>query len=201
MGLTKSQYLQFESRITLRTRNKIMIKVSDTLTLTTISITDQEKLFDLMSRIYLPEYRHLWFDDGSWYMEKIYSYANLAMDLDNPNSTYYFVHYQSETIGILKLIENVPLIEFKNRKSAKLDRIYLDPAFHGKGIGKTLVHWTENRLAASGHSILWLEAIDTQKKAVVFYEKMDFQICGTFDLEFELIHANLRGMYRMYKNI
>jgi hypothetical protein len=36
-----------------------------------------------MSRIYLPEYRHLWFDDGSWYMEKIYSYANMAMDLDN----------------------------------------------------------------------------------------------------------------------
>jgi hypothetical protein len=28
---------------------------------------------------------------------------------------------------------------------------------------------------------------------------MDLQICGTFDLEFELIHANLRGMYRMYK--
>jgi GNAT superfamily N-acetyltransferase len=43
---------------------------------------------------------------------------------------------QSQTIGILKLIENIPLAEFKNRKSAKLDRIYLDPEFHGQGIGK-----------------------------------------------------------------
>jgi GNAT superfamily N-acetyltransferase len=67
------------------------------------------------------------------------------------NSSYYFVQYQSQTIGILKLIENIPLAEFKNRKSAKLDRIYLDPEFHGQGIGKTLLDWTE-RLAASGHS-------------------------------------------------
>jgi ribosomal protein S18 acetylase RimI-like enzyme len=154
-----------------------------------------------MQRIYLPEYRHLWLDSGSWYMEKIYSYTNLARDLDNPNSYYYFVHYQSETIGILKLIENIPLAEFKDRKSAKLDRIYLDPAFHSRGIGKTLIHWTEKRLVVSGHSILWLEAIDTQEKAVVFYEKMDFQICGTFKLEFDLIHDNLRGMYVMYKFI
>jgi hypothetical protein len=47
-----------------------MIVVSDTITLTAITINDQEKLFELMSRIYLPEYRHLWFDDGSWYMKK-----------------------------------------------------------------------------------------------------------------------------------
>jgi GNAT superfamily N-acetyltransferase len=95
-----------------------------------------------MSRIYLPEYRHLWFDDGSWYMEKIYS-TNMERDLAIHNSSYYFVQYQSQTIGILKLIENIPLAEFKNRKSAKLDRIYLDPEFHGQGIGKTLLDWTE----------------------------------------------------------
>jgi GNAT superfamily N-acetyltransferase len=178
-----------------------MIVVSDTITLKAITINDQEKLFELMTRIYLPEYRHLWFDDGSWYMEKIYSYVNMERDLANHNSSYYFVRYHLETIGILKLIENIPLVEFKNRKSAKLDRIYLDPAIHGQGIGKTLVEWTEKKLAASGHSLLWLEAIDTQKKAVVFYEKMNFQICGTFKLEFELIHTDLRGMLRMYKSI
>lgn len=181
--------------------NKNRIVVSETITLTTISITDQEKLFSLMSRIYLPEYHHLWFDAGAWYMDKIYSYANLEKDLATPNSSYYFVHYQSEAIGILKLIENVPLVEFKDRKSAKLDRIYLDPDFHGKGIGKTLIHWVENRLASSSHSILWLEAIDTQEKALAFYEKMDYKICGTFELKYDLIHPYLRGMYRMYRPI
>jgi GNAT superfamily N-acetyltransferase len=76
-------------------------------------------------------------------MEKIYSYTNMERDLAIHNSSYYFVQYQSQTIGILKLIENIPLAEFKNRKSAKLDRIYLDPEFHGQGIGKTLLDWTE----------------------------------------------------------
>jgi hypothetical protein len=32
-----------------------MIVVSDTITLTAITINDQEKLFELMSRIYLPD--------------------------------------------------------------------------------------------------------------------------------------------------
>ena len=178
-----------------------MIRVSDTLTLTSISITDQEKLFQLMSKIYLPEYRHLWQDDGNWYMEKIYSYANLESDLANPNSSYYFVHYQLETIGILKLVENIPLTEFKDRKAAKLDRIYLDPVFHSKGIGKELLNWTENKFLVSGHSILWLEAIDTQQKALAFYEKMGYKVCGIFRLDYQLIHTNLRGMYRMYKSI
>jgi GNAT superfamily N-acetyltransferase len=93
------------------------------------------KLFELMSE-YIFEYRHLWFDDGSWYMEKNIFYTNMERDLAIHNSSYYFVQYQSQTIGILKLIENIPLAEFKNRKSAKLDRIYLDPEFHGQGIGK-----------------------------------------------------------------
>ena len=154
-----------------------------------------------MSRIYLPEYRHLWFDSGNWYINKIYSYANLESDLATPNSSYYFVYYQSELIGILKVIENVPLIEFKEQKSAKLDRIYLDPAFHSKGIGKTLIHWTEKRLADTGHTILWLEAIDTQEKALTFYERMDYKTCGIFKLQYELIHPHLRGMYRMFKSI
>jgi GNAT superfamily N-acetyltransferase len=77
-------------------------------------------------------------------------YTNMERDLAIHNSSYYFVQYQSQTIGILKLIENIPLAEFKNRKSAKLDRIYLDPEFHGQGIGKTLLD--RKRLAASGHS-------------------------------------------------
>jgi GNAT superfamily N-acetyltransferase len=119
-----------------------------------------------MSRIYLPEYRHLWFDEAG--MEKIYSYTNMERDLAIHNSSY-FVQYQSQTIGILKLIENIPLAEFKNRKSAKLDRIYLDPEFHGQGIGKTLLDWTER--SSKWSFPLWLEAIDTQKKAVLFYEK------------------------------
>jgi GNAT superfamily N-acetyltransferase len=106
----------------------------------------------------------------------------MERDLAIHNSSYYFVQYQSQTIGILKLIENIPLAEFKNRKSAKLDRIYLDPEFHGQGKHRNSSRLDRKRLAASGHSLLWLEAIDTQKKAVLFYEKMNFQICGTFKL-------------------
>jgi hypothetical protein len=87
---------------------------------------------------------------GIW---KIYSYTNMERDLAIHNSFYYFVQYQSQTIGILKLIENIPLAEFKNRKSAKLDRIYLDPEFQPRH-RKNSSRLDRKRLAASGHSLL-----------------------------------------------
>jgi hypothetical protein len=39
------------------------------------------------------------------------------------------------------------------------------------------------------------------RKRRYYFMKNELQICGTFKLEFKLIHANLRGMYRMYKSI
>jgi GNAT superfamily N-acetyltransferase len=120
-----------------------------------------------MSRIYLPEYRHLWFDDGSWYMEKIYP-TPIWTRSRHSQLILLFCSVSIANNWDFKIDRKYSLAEFKIE--SKLDRIYLDPEFHGQGIGKTLLDWTK-KISSKWSFHFMVEAIDTQKKAVLFYEK------------------------------
>ena len=178
-----------------------MIEVSDKISLKKISLDDQKALHQLMAQIYLPVYRHLWTDGGKWYLEKIYSSDQLERELNEPNTLYCFVQYQSETIGIIRLLENEPVANFKNKKAAKLQRIYLSDAAQGKGVGKALMTWMQDRASQNGASIFWLEVMDTQQKAIGFYEELGFLMFNKVRFESDLMHKPLRGMYQMWKTI
>ena len=176
-----------------------IIIVSNTISLTEINLTDHKKLYNLMCKIYPPVYKHLWPDDGKWYLKEIYLKKNLEKELNNSNARYYFVNYKQEPVGILRVILNEPLIGVKNKYATKLHRIYLSPSVQNKGIGKEIVNWVEKKLCTKQESILWLEVMDSQGVAIRFYEKLGFKIVGSFRLQFELMYENVKGMYRMVK--
>jgi len=178
-----------------------MIQVSNTLKLTEITIGDQEKLFDLMTRIYVPVYEHFWEDQGKSYIESLYNDINLKKELEDLNACYYFVHYTNEVIGILRILKDAPLSDVPIKKAAKIHRIYLDPKIQGKGLGKTLLNWVEIMAKDSGKDIIWLEAMDQQQAAVGFYKSVGFVVSGTFSFNSKIMHAPLRGMYRMWKSL
>ncbi|MEO9804214.1 MAG: GNAT family N-acetyltransferase [Reichenbachiella sp.] len=166
-----------------------------------ILLGDQKELHHLMMQIYPRVYQHLWRDGGKSYLEKTYSPGQLEKELNEPNTLYCFVQYQSETIGIIRLLENEPVANFRNKKAAKLQRIYLSDAAQGKGVGKALMTWMQDRARHSGCSILWLEVMDTQQKAIGFYEGLGFQAFNEVKFESDLMHKHLRGMYQMWKTI
>ncbi len=174
------------------------IQLSETLSLRTISSDNAVELKQLMHRIYPPAYEHLWEDDGYWYVEETFSSENLEKELANPKASYYFVTYQQEIIGILRLIHDLTLSDLPEKKATKLHRIYLDPKIHGKAIGKFLMEWVTQQAVNNGSEILWLEAMDTQEQALQFYKKLGYITSNDFRLTFELLHSNLRGMHTMY---
>ncbi|MCX2680309.1 GNAT family N-acetyltransferase [Galbibacter sp. EGI 63066] len=177
-----------------------MIKLSNDINLRPISLTDHESLSKLMNDIYPPVYNHLWLDNSEWYLNKLYSKENMATELNNPDSYYYFVQYKSNTVGILKVIVNESMPGAENAM-VKLQRIYLAPSLQGKGIGKLLIKWVEEMFCKEHSLPLWLEAMDSQDTAIGFYEKLGFVKCGTFTLEFEMMKEKYRGMFRMIKEI
>ena len=175
------------------------LKISDTISLKAITLADAAILLELMRKIYTPPYRHLWEDDGQWYVENTFSKASLEKEIAESNASYYFVTHHKETIGVLRFIHDVPFIDFKGKKTTKLHRIYLDPKTHGKGIGRLLMDWTANEAVKNNSQLLWLEAMDTQEQALQFYKKLGYHISGDFRLPFELMHTHFRGMHSMYK--
>jgi len=154
------------------------IQLSDTLSLNAISMNDAVRLKRLMHRIYPPAYKHLWEDDGQWYVEETFNSIQLKKELADLKSFYYFVNLEQETIGILRLIHDVNLVDVPTT---------------------FLMDWVTEQARQNESQLLWLEAMDTQEQALQFYKKRGYTISSDFRLTFELMHTHLRGMHKMYK--
>ncbi len=176
------------------------LSISNNLFLTKINVTDHKKLYKLMCEIYPPAYKHLWPDEGEWYLNTLYLKNNLVKELNDTHARYYFVYYKKKLVGILRVILNNSLLGVNNQQT-KLHRIYLAPSVQGKGLGKEIVAWVENQFCTKNKSILWLEVMDTQDAAINFYKKLGFKIVSSFTLQYELMYKNVKGMYRMSKEI
>ncbi|WP_084061231.1 GNAT family N-acetyltransferase [Cellulophaga tyrosinoxydans] len=178
-----------------------MHQISEDISLITIQLKDQKTLFELMSRIYPPVYAHYWPDNGTWYLDSQYSKENLKKELSNPNSSYYFIKFKNTEVGILRFLTNEPLEGFTAKNAIKLHRIYIDSNLHGKGIGKKLICWLEANYKSNIKTVLWLEAMEMQQTAIDFYEHMGFKRVSKFKLEIDYMLDNMKGMYRMAKDL
>ncbi|MGY8914293.1 MAG: GNAT family N-acetyltransferase [Flavobacteriales bacterium] len=178
-----------------------MIQVSNEIALKPIQLKDQAVLLAVIRRIYLPVYRHLWTDNGEFYFEKNYSIPNVAQELAEVGAEYYFIYYKKDINGILRIQFDKECTDFPGETATKLHRIYLDPAVQGLGIGQLLLDWTIEQSKAHQSSLLWLEAMDTQKQSLQFYQKNHFQISGSFKLEVPNIIEKWQGMHRMCKRL
>lgn len=185
-----------------------MITISDYIQLQPITLDDQADLYALMQRIYPPAYSHFWEDQGNWYINTLYALENLQKELQEEGSYYYFVRFREsihenkyDTIGIFKIIENYTYPEQPTIHSFKVHRIYLDTAIQGKGIGKELMLYAQHRAQTTGHTLIWLDAMDQHPQAMNFYHKLGYMKGGLQQLDLELLHSIYRPMWYLYKHL
>jgi|GEM_PF-387280 len=178
-----------------------MISLLPDLVLYPVTLNEQKKLFNLMMNIYRPVYQHLWWDDGSNYVESQFNEAQLQLELSNPNASYYFVHFKEEPIGILRFICDSEINNIKERNTTQLHRIYLDPLVHGQGIGSALMCWLIAFSITQNQQSIRLECMDTQLAAFHFYKQFGFKIVEAFQLDSPTMRSEMRGMLRMELNL
>ena len=123
----------------------MMIEISQNLQLKIITKEDCKNLFTLMKEIYPLAYSHFWNDDGNWYVNSQYSKENILKELSQENAEYYFILFKDEIIGNFRIIWDDKLSNLSEEKQLKLHRIYLHPKIQGKGIGKKLMIWLEEK--------------------------------------------------------
>ncbi|WP_054850734.1 GNAT family N-acetyltransferase [Olleya sp. ITB9] len=166
------------------------------LNLQPVTLAKHANLYALMLRIYPPAYQQLWVNqDCNWYINSQYNKDNLKEELQLAHSNYYFIQFNNSTIGILRLVHQ-PI-----KKTTKLHRLYLDQDYQGQGLGKKVMTLAITIAKQKLSKTIWLEAMDTQTQALQFYKKMGFIITEAYALDFDLIHPNLRGMYKMTKQL
>lgn len=178
-----------------------MIYISKELYLQPILASDTKVLYLLMQEIYPPVYGYLWEDNGDWYLNSQYSKENILKELSDKNAEYYFVVYQNEIIGNFRFVWDEKLSNLVVEKQVKLHRIYLHPKNHGKGIGKKLIDWLEQKVKEKNYKIIWLDAMDVQKQAFEFYKILGYQYYSHVFLPFDLMHNAVKKMNQLYKEL
>jgi GNAT superfamily N-acetyltransferase len=178
-----------------------MIKVSENIQLKEILKSDVDALFKLMKEIYPLAYSHFWKDAGDWYVNTQYSKENILKELLEKNAAYYFIVFNDEIIGNFRVLWDKKLAGLQQEKQVKLHRIYVHPKTQGKGIGKMLLAWLEQKALKKNYAVIWLDAMNEQQQAFQFYKKLQYKCQSHTFLPFELLHDTVRKMSQIYKII
>ena len=171
-----------------------MISINPALSLHPVNLSDQPILFKLMQTVYIPAYQDFWKDDCSWYLDLCFSNNNLNKELSRETSSYFFIEFEGLKAGIIKYDFPFSPKQVEIPNAMKLHRLYLHQDFHGMGVAKALMDWIEKIALDAGLDSIWLEAMAQKPQAQRFYEKMGFKLVYSYQLEFELLKPDYRGI-------
>jgi ribosomal protein S18 acetylase RimI-like enzyme len=165
------------------------------------SITDIIDLKKICIDAYALNFHSHWNNGGlEWYLDKEFSEERLLSDVSDKNTEYYFIEHKEKHVGFLK-IKNSLLSKFHIENSVELEKIYVLPECKGMGIGKLALNSILKKAEDCGKQNLFLSVIDTNKNAIAFYEKIGFKFHSKTTLELPYFKEELKGMYRMIKEL
>lgn len=112
------------------------------------------------------------------YLHKAFNTKKLQQELANKDSQFYFVNYNNEVCGYLKINFNQAQTELKEPNGMELERIYLLQTFQGLKIGSAMLNFVIQIAKQKSLDYLWLGVWNKNLKAINFYKKFGFTIVG-----------------------
>lgn len=171
------------------------------LKITVIAVSQLEELVNLSRAIYKEYYLHLWNSGGAnWYMyEYAYDSGKIKEELSDKNNLHFILYDDEKPMGYLKIRIDAQLEGYETQDALEIERIYLYKSISGKGFGKKLMLLSEEIAREHQKQIIFLKAMDTSYKAIVFYQSCGFSICGKLRLPFPQMKEEYRGMIILKK--
>ncbi len=109
-----------------------------------LGLNDIPLIQHLGRETYAPYYPHIWHPGGiDWYLDRCFNETILKQELSDPNYAYFAPRdEQGQVVGLLKLVLEKPVPGNLENNALYLEKIYLMPAFFGKGAGQVLIQFT-----------------------------------------------------------
>ena len=112
------------------------------------------------------------------YLDRAFNLKQLEKELSNNNSEFYFVYYNDEIAGYLKVNINEAQSEEMREDSLEIERIYIKREFQKYGLGKYLLNKAMEIAIEHNKKKIWLGVWDKNDNAIAFYKKMGFVQTG-----------------------
>jgi len=113
-------------------------------------------------------------ENMKYFLEHHYSEEKLLSEILNPDSRFFFAKIKNTIIGYLKINRKGAQTVLPNDDGLEVERIYIDEAFKGRGIGKLFIDKTIESAKKFKAAYIWLGVWEHNKRAIRFYEKNGF---------------------------
>lgn len=110
------------------------------------------------------------------YLIEHFNEEQLKQEFLTPDTHFLLVEFEKSIIGYAKLRVNTQ--EFLGKNTIELERIYIKKSFHGKSFGLELIQTCVNLAEELQFDSIWLGVWEYNSKAINFYKKYGFEICG-----------------------
>ena len=117
-------------------------------------------------------------DDFEAYLTSAFNSEKLLSELENPNSSFYFVLLGEAIVGYLKINFDDAQSDIHDPNSLELERIYILNSHQGKNLGSWALEQTFQLAKKSKKQYIWLGVWERNQKAIKFYERFGFKKFG-----------------------
>ncbi len=108
------------------------------------------------------------------YLDTAFTLEQLEKELSNLSSQFYFVYFNNELAGYLKVNTNDAQSEEMGAESLEIERIYIKSKFQKHGLGKYLFNKAFELAVKNNKKKIWLGVWEKNENALAFYKKMGF---------------------------
>lgn len=112
------------------------------------------------------------------YLEKAYNLVALEQELANPSANFFFVYWDQEIAGYLKVNTDEAQTEAMGSGSLEVERIYVKKHYQKHGLGKALLNKAFEIALDKKKKAIWLGVWEDNTNAIAFYQKKGFVQTG-----------------------
>ncbi len=110
------------------------------------------------------------------YVDEKLSIIQLEKELADKDSIFYFLMFDNEIKGYLKVNRLAAQTEQYVPSALEIERIYLLPECQGRNIGKTMIDKAREIAIEEGYTHLWLGVWEENVDAIRFYKREGFKV-------------------------
>jgi len=151
-----------------------------TINIKKCTLEDLRKLQEISYETFNETFKHQNSPENmNTYLEKAFNLNQLEKELSNISSQFFFVYFNNDIAGHLKVNTNDAQSEEMGDESLEIERIYIKNSFQKHGLGKYLLNKAEEIAMELNKYKIWLGVWEKNENAIAFYMKMGFVQTGT----------------------
>ena len=143
------------------------------------TLEDSHKLQEISYETFNETFKHQNSPENmNAYLERAFNLKQLEKELSNISSQFFFVYFNNEVAGYLKVNTNDAQSEEMGDESLEIERVYIKSKFQKHGLGKYLLNKAIEIAMARNKKKIWLGVWEKNENAIAFYKKMEFVQTG-----------------------